>query len=197
MKKMKMEEYGAEEARSYSKHTAMFSFLYRPILKDFEKLEVRGRLLEVGCGPGILAVKIAQKFEVEITAIDISESMIEVAEENIKKANLEGKIKLEVGDVHDENFVIRLGKFDCVYSTFSLHHWENPVKALNNLYSVLEDGMIYILDARKIWVGFIGVKPYSEAYTIGELKDIIKKTEFRSFEVNKRFPGLVSVVLRK
>jgi SAM-dependent methyltransferase len=65
---------------------------------------------------------------------------------------LTDRVRFVQGSVDDQSAVSNLGKFDLVYSTFSLHHWDDPVKSLKTLYDAVgEGGMLYIHDLKRVW----------------------------------------------
>jgi SAM-dependent methyltransferase len=98
-----------------------------------------GKLLEVGSGPGRLAVRLAQEPSgVTLTGVDISGAMVERAARRAAGAGLSERVRFEVGDVaalphSDEDF-------DAVVSTLSLHHWSNPASGLAEIHRVLKPG---------------------------------------------------------
>ena len=98
-----------------------------------------GKLLEVGSGPGRLAVRLAQEpSSVTLTGVDISGAMVERAARRAAGAGLSERVRFEVGDVaalphSDEDF-------DAVVSTLSLHHWSNPASGLAEIHRVLKPG---------------------------------------------------------
>lgn len=99
----------------------------------------RGTLLEVGSGPGQLAVRLAQEApNVAVTGIDISEAMVERAVRRASEAGLAGRVRFEVGDVGALPFAD--GEFEGVVSTLSLHHWPDPASGLAEIHRVLKPG---------------------------------------------------------
>jgi SAM-dependent methyltransferase len=112
----------------------------------------RGTLLEVGSGPGRLAVRLAQEApNVAVTGVDISEAMVERATSRVAEAGLTGRVRFEVGDVGALPFAD--GEFDGVVSTLSLHHWPDPPRGLAEIHRVLKpDGEVRIYDlAHWLW----------------------------------------------
>lgn len=100
-----------------------------------------GKILEVACGTG-------QNFEMfatnnEITAVDLSPKMLEVARENAARLNL--NVKLAVMDAEKLEFPD--GSFDTVVSTLSTCTFPNPVKALQEMKRVCRpNGLILLLE---------------------------------------------------
>ena len=84
--------------------------------------DLRGhRILDAGCGTGALSVEAARR-GAEVVAIDLSSTLIEVAQERLPKDLGEGRIDLRVGDMLDPS----LGRFDHVVAMDSLIHYRAP-----------------------------------------------------------------------
>ena len=99
-----------------------------------------GKVLEVGSGPGRLAVRLARKApDMTLTGVDISDAMVERAARRAAGAGLsERRVRFEVGDV--AALPLADGEFDGVVSTLSLHHWSDPVRGLAEIHRVLKPG---------------------------------------------------------
>jgi SAM-dependent methyltransferase len=98
-----------------------------------------GKLLEVGSGPGRLAVRLAQEGPgITLIGVDISEAMVERAAHRAAGAGLSGRVRFEVGDV--AALPLSDGEFDIVVSTLSLHHWSDPARGLAEIHRVLKPG---------------------------------------------------------
>ncbi len=93
--------------------------------------EVRpGRVLEVGCGRGELAERIATELGAEVTALDQSERMVELTRAR--------GIHTLVGDVEELPF--EDGSFDCAAAAWMLYHVSDVDRALAELARVLVPG---------------------------------------------------------
>jgi SAM-dependent methyltransferase len=98
-----------------------------------------GKVLEVGSGPGRLAVRLAREApSMTLTGDDISDAMVERADRRAPRASLSERVRFEVGDV--AALPLSEGESDGVVSTLSLHHWPNPVKGLAEIHRVLKPG---------------------------------------------------------
>ncbi len=99
----------------------------------------RGKLLEIGSGPGRLAVRLAREApDMTLTGVDISDAMVERAARRAAGAGLSERVRFEVGDV--AALPLPDGEFDGVVSTLSLHHWPGPASGLAEIHRVLKPG---------------------------------------------------------
>jgi magnesium-protoporphyrin O-methyltransferase len=100
----------------------------RRTLLDWLPDDLRGtRLLDAGCGTGMLALEAAKR-GAEVTAIDLSPTLVGLARDRLP-GNL--KVDFRVGDMLDP----ALGRFDHVVSMDSLIHYktDDMVRALELL----------------------------------------------------------------
>ena len=98
-----------------------------------------GKLLEVGSGPGRLAVRLARETPgMTLTGVDISSAMVERAARRAAGAGLSERVRFEVGDVGALPLLDQ--EFDGVVSTLSLHHWPDPASGLAEIHRVLKPG---------------------------------------------------------
>lgn len=121
----------------------------------------RGRILDVGCGPGRLTRRIAAaRPNAEVTGLDLSADMIRQAERAPKLRNLvfrQGRpASLEGG-----------APFDFAVSVLSFHHWEEPAEDLSAIHRILSssgrlwiyeqdpeaDGAAIHADRARLWLG--------------------------------------------
>jgi 2-polyprenyl-3-methyl-5-hydroxy-6-metoxy-1,4-benzoquinol methylase len=78
--------------------------------------------------------------------------MITVAREHVEREGLADRIDLVEGDANDTELLEQLGQFDLVYSTYTLHHWDDPETMMKNLLrAVAPGGILLIHDLRRVW----------------------------------------------
>ena len=98
-----------------------------------------GRVLDVGAGQGLLALKIAEKNTgLKSYGIDISQKAVDAARASASKSGLANALQFDVGDVCSLPYVDEF--FDLIISTFSLHHWPDKAAGLNEIHRVLKPG---------------------------------------------------------
>lgn len=200
-----MEKYYEEDIDHGIEKAEKSMMRYRAFLKRLKKLGIKGRYLEIGSGFGILADAIVQENpDIEITALEISGTMIRAAKRYAgKKKNL-FKIRFVEGDAENEKTIRSLGKFDLIYSTYSLHHWKDPVKVISNCLNALTDnGVLYIYDLRRVWWlycipaenGFF--KSIRAAYNKIELMKMLESMGLRNYRIQSDSPFMQSLVCKK
>lgn len=97
----------------------------------FKRVEGK-KILEVGIGTGKNVPYYPNS--VDVVGVDISEGMLKVCQERLKKFP-EKKVKLLRTDV--QNLPFSDGEFDCVVSTFVFCTVPDPVKGLKEVHRVL------------------------------------------------------------
>jgi len=105
-------------------------------------------LLDIATGTGDFAIEALQLNPQKIIGVDISEGMLAVGQEKIKKKNLTGKIELQLGD--SENLAFADNTFDGTMAAFGVRNFENLTQGLSEMYRVLKPGgRIVVLEFSK------------------------------------------------
>ncbi|MFA5339917.1 MAG: class I SAM-dependent methyltransferase [Candidatus Omnitrophota bacterium] len=101
---------------------------------------VRGgdRILDIGCGTGLLSLKFLQKADCGVTGIDLSKEMMAIFEDKINKLGLGGRVRLKEMDAESLGF--DEGTFDLAVSSVVLHHVKDKLPALKKIFKVLKPG---------------------------------------------------------
>jgi ubiquinone/menaquinone biosynthesis C-methylase UbiE len=106
--------------------------------------ERRQRLLDVGCGTGILAHELSRHFA-SVVAIDISEPMLTIARARRAAPNI-------VYRREDANHLALNQRFDCIVSHTAFHHLEDVSETLRALKASLEPrGRLILVDITSRW----------------------------------------------
>jgi SAM-dependent methyltransferase len=108
----------------------MLGSLYGRIAADVATVAPdRARVLEVGCGPGHLSIRLARQHGLEVTGLDLDPAMITRARANANRSGNgdQRRPAFLVGDVAALAFPDR--SFDLVVSALSMHHWADPTAA--------------------------------------------------------------------
>ncbi|MBP6575728.1 MAG: bifunctional demethylmenaquinone methyltransferase/2-methoxy-6-polyprenyl-1,4-benzoquinol methylase UbiE [Chryseobacterium sp.] len=176
-------------------------------------------VLDVATGTGDLAITVQKGTGADVVGLDLSQQMLNVGIEKIRKQNLDGKISMQKGDA--EQLPFEDNKFDGVTVAFGVRNFENLEKGLLELRRVVkENKSIYILEFSKV-EGFLGpfymfyfknilpaigrlVSKDNRAYTylpdsvnafpFGEkMKNILLKTGFKKVEYTKLSLGIATI----
>lgn len=97
-----------------------------------------GNCIDIGSGPGALAIAIARITDLNIYSLDISAGMNEIAKRNIVKERLTPKIFPVKGDVHQLPFSNDFA--DLIISRGSMFFWEDKETSFREIYRVLKQG---------------------------------------------------------
>jgi SAM-dependent methyltransferase len=123
--------------------TAWYYARYRPVyppslvsvLREQFRLDGRGRLLDLGCGPGPVAIPLAHLFE-EVVAVDPDEAMRAEGERIARERGI-NNIEWRFGGSKDLSPA--LGQFRLVTMGNSFH-WMDRARTLEALYDLVIDG---------------------------------------------------------
>ncbi len=118
----------------------------RDLLLSYLPGDLHGlRLLDAGCGPGMLAIEAARR-GADVTAIDISPKLIALGRERTISQPGSGKIDWRVGDMNDP----ALGRFDVVVAMDSLIHYRaaDAVRVISALAERTGDRIVFTFAPR-------------------------------------------------
>lgn len=98
-----------------------------------------GRFLDLGTGTGWIACQLAKLAPgITVEGIDLSESMLELAQANAQAAGVAGRVRFRRGDV--KKIPLADGSVDMVLCHNMLHHLERPEALLAEVQRVLRPG---------------------------------------------------------
>ncbi len=95
-------------------------------------------ILDIATGTGDFAIEALALNPDQVIGVDISEGMLAIGKEKIKKKGLEDKIDLQIGD--SEKLLFEDNKFDAVIVSFGVRNFENLEAGLKDMYRVLKPG---------------------------------------------------------
>lgn len=193
--------------------------LWRNTLVKWMQKDQPKEVLDVATGTGDLAIAVQKGTSAKVVGLDLSQQMLNVGIEKIKKLNLDQQISMQKGDA--ENLPFDSNKFDAVSVAFGVRNFENLEKGLAELRRVVkEEKSVYILEFSKV-EGFLGpfymfyfknilpqigklVSKDNRAYTYlpdsvnafpyGEkMKNILLNTGFKKVEYKKLSLGIATI----
>lgn len=149
-------------------------------------------VLDFACGTGITTVKLADNVK-EISAIDISSDMIDIAKKKIEAHNI---INVSFTTCDFINDTFKDNSFDVVLAFNILYFLENVDEVLERISQTLKSGGLFIsvtdclgerksiLNLFQSFLSKIGIIPYIRNYKMKELVDVIKKAGFSIIETD-------------
>lgn len=172
-----------------------------PIFEDMTKVLVSlaspaSRILDCSCGGGTEAVALARLVpQGEVVGSDLAGDMVRRAAERANDAAV-ANVAFYQADVANlpENFE---AQFDFVYSSFSFHHYAEPIAALQEMRRVLAPGAhAFVVDAGPWWMKALGspIAKLSDPgwvafYTGEELETLFGEAGFTRFYWTEILPG--------
>lgn len=106
------------------------------------------RILDIATGTGDFAIELLSLKPNEIVGLDISEGMLQVGRDKMKKRKVDNIISMVLGD--SENLPFEDGHFDAITVGFGVRNFENLEKGLSEMLRVIRPGgKIIILEFSK------------------------------------------------
>ena len=192
MLKKKSNDYKKESREKFNKHAEKFDSgsggkhsreLYVDVLQKLDQFSFNN-LLDIGCGTGNLLLLLSSKYEAQLSGVDLSKNMLEIAQNKLGE-----KADLRVGD--SENLPFDDDTFDIITCTDSFHHYPHPENVLKEVKRVLKPkGRLLIADPyaptpfrqlANIYMHFSksgDVKIYCE----DEIRKLLENAGFKSIE---------------
>ncbi|WP_313504236.1 bifunctional demethylmenaquinone methyltransferase/2-methoxy-6-polyprenyl-1,4-benzoquinol methylase UbiE [Kaistella carnis] len=123
--------------------------LWRNTLVKWMSADQPKLVLDVATGTGDLAIAVQKGTGAKMVGLDLSQQMLNVGIEKIKKIYLTDQIEMIKGDA--ENLPFESNKFDAVSVAFGVRNFENLDKGLAELKRVVkENKSVYILEFSKV-----------------------------------------------
>lgn len=126
--KKRLRQQGNRSAHSYDEYAIVQKKIAHRLLHDLQSLAFQPQyILELGCGTGYLTQLLVDHFpEAQVTAIDLSEQMIHVAQANME---FHPRVQWKVGDAEQVDDLLQ-GSFDLIVSNAMIHWLETPEETI-------------------------------------------------------------------
>jgi 2-polyprenyl-6-hydroxyphenyl methylase/3-demethylubiquinone-9 3-methyltransferase len=165
-----------------------------PLRVDFikSKVDLKGkRVLDIGCGGGILAEALARE-GAEVTGIDQGEKVIKIA----KLHSLESQLNINYEQINIENFITKnKHKFDVITCLEMLEHVPDPASVIKACSQILKpDGKLFLSTINRNPKSFLfaiigaeyilkllpkGTHTYEKFITPSELRDYCNQSNLK------------------
>lgn len=149
-------------------------------------LPVDSRILDAGCGTGLLTVALAQR-GYSVNAMDSVKAMIELSRLRADEAGVQVRVVLSLGDVHQLAFSDN--RFDLVLAIGVIPWLHAPQGAMQELARVLRPGGHLIVNADNRWRLHFLLDPAKNPYLAGTrraVRRVIGKKSQRKDAENAR-----------
>jgi len=120
-------------------------------------IDIQGqkKSLDLACGTGDIAIQMARKYaNLQITGVDLSEGMLEIAKKKVKNLNLSERIRLVRGDILNLSF--DSSSFDIATMVFGLRNLPDINLGFSEISRVInQGGSIHIMEfsiPEKEWI---------------------------------------------
>ena len=191
-----IEGYFAVKYAEFARDTPAMRDEYRRLAAKTAAVIQHGRVLEIGPGPGFIAIEIAKLLpEVQVVGLDLSRTMIDIATGNAREHGVSERVEFREGDASEMPF--GEASFDFVISSGSLHHWKEPARIFREVHRVLKPGCRALIsdlrsDAPKdevqefaaqidSWFMRWGLRhSFGEGYTVQEAEQLVDGIPFAS-----------------
>lgn len=127
---------------------------------EFDHLQEAGlrsglRILDIGCGPGIIASEIALRTQPKrLIAADCNETSLAETRKLFERLGMKNA-EVRKANVYD-NSASGIGEVDFIYSRFVFQHLSDPLGALANLRGFLADqGRLCLCDIDDRWLNVV------------------------------------------
>lgn len=149
------------------------------------------RIVEIGCGNGITALELAQRHDVEVTALDLAENMIAEARALADQVQLRGSVNFIVGDLRE--LPNPAAPFDLAYTErvlINLPDWSSQRQAIIDTGRIIAPGAAYIM-CENSQDGLDRINELREQAGLKRIAPPWHNRYFRDAEIESgEFPGL-------
>jgi len=123
--------------------------LYQQVAEQVAAERQNGVVLDVGCGPGHVALSIARLAPgLDMRGADVSADMVNRATHNAERAGLAERLRFDVSE--PTRLPYAGASVNLVVTTLSMHHWTDVPTMLRELARVVRPGgQVWIYDVRQ------------------------------------------------
>lgn len=148
------ETKGKQVEKMFDKISGNYDFLNRLITFRMDKkwrknvLNIISKhkpesIIDIATGTGDMAILFSQTQAKKISAVDISQGMLNIADEKIKKKNLQDRIT--TGIQNSENLLIEDNSYDVVTVSYGIRNFGDLIKGLTEMYRINKHGGITVI----------------------------------------------------
>ncbi len=150
-------------------------------IAPYETSPTRRNVLDLGCGPGVLSLSIAAQYpQLMVTAVDSSNSMIALGQEEAAKQNLSN---IDFRTMGAEKIDLEPEGYDLVLCNLAFPFFLHPFDSMREVHEVVRPGgtVFFTVPGRRTWEEFFDVttlvlgdmammaKPFQSKFTQAEM----------------------------
>jgi ubiquinone/menaquinone biosynthesis C-methylase UbiE len=133
-------------AKWYASNAVKRMDQFRAWAQKVARLEPGRDILEVAPGPGLFSIELAKRGAFRITAVDISETFVNIARDNAAREKV--TVDFRLGNA--SRLAFPDGSFDFIFCSAAFKNFADPIGALREMHRVLRPGgRALIVDLRK------------------------------------------------
>jgi ubiquinone/menaquinone biosynthesis C-methylase UbiE len=163
-------------------------------------------ILDVASGPGFLSIELAKEPDYNVTGLDISADLVNIARGKAQEKHV--VVKFVAGDA--ANMPFAEAQFDFLICNAAFNYFSEPLKALNEMYRVLKPGgKALIIDMRndvtdeeidyiveRMQLGKLNSMLTSanfkwilrkRAYSIAQMEQLVAASKFEYYRIDKEW----------
>lgn len=151
----------------------------RLILRKIRKYMAGGKVLDVGCGTGSLAVKLALN-GYEVHGIDMSDECLEVTSKRLSMLPVRNKGKVKKGSALNIDYPDKF--FDVIIAAEVLEHLEQDDLAVKEFYRLLRPGgfcIITVPENQRLWDKWDEMAGHKRRYYKDDLMRLFTNQSFK------------------
>jgi ubiquinone/menaquinone biosynthesis C-methylase UbiE len=175
-------EATAYDAWYTTKKGALIDEVETALAMELLRPEKTMRILDVGCGTGNYSIKLAT-LGCHVTAIDVSENMLDIARTKALKKNLD--IDFRIGAV--ENLEFENESFDAVVSVTAIEFFDDVQKGFEEMFRVAKKEapiVVGTINKESAW-GELYETPYFKENTVFRYANLVGKSMLSKIKADK------------
>jgi len=197
-------------AKWYAKNTGRAPEQTLIFNKIRNAIPANANILEVAPGPGFLSIEFAKAGRYKVTALEISKTFIEIAQENARRAN----VHVDFRHGNASAMLFEANYFDFIICVAAFKNFTEPVEAIREMHRVLKPGgKACIMDLRRD-ISFESINNHikndlhirglnalftklvfrttllKNAYTKVEIQNFVSKTDFKQANILEEALGM-------
>lgn len=140
--------HGPDDHASFTEAQDQFTDLLIAEIQDLQ-LQPGQHVLDLGCGTGRPAIRLAQATGCEVTGITVSQTQVELANQRASAEGVSQQVRFQYGDALQIPFPD--ASFDAVWAIESMFHMPDRAQVMSEINRVLRPGgALLIADAIEI-----------------------------------------------